>query len=144
MTGGALCLSQLSSGSGSDRSQASENIVCQHVTSGYRSRYSLHHVKHKLGHPLTINAQLARDCCIIARKFSLLRIVAMMMTMMMKRTLLSALLLFLCLISLNAQPKPGADDYNAVFKPLKWRSIGPFRGGRSNCATGVVGDPRTY
>jgi photosystem II stability/assembly factor-like uncharacterized protein len=36
------------------------------------------------------------------------------------------------------------DDYNAIFKPLKWRSIGPFRGGRSNCATGVVGDPRTY
>src|ERR1043166_3169552 len=100
MTGGALCLSQLSSGSGSDRSQASENIVCQHVISGYRSRYSLHHLKHKLGHP-----------SIIARKFFLLRIVAMMMTMMMKRTLLSALLLFLCLISLNAQPKPGADDY---------------------------------
>jgi photosystem II stability/assembly factor-like uncharacterized protein len=36
------------------------------------------------------------------------------------------------------------DDYNAIFKPLKWRSIGPFRGGRSNCATGVVGDPKTY
>lgn len=66
------------------------------------------------------------------------------MMMMMKRTLLSFLLLSFCLISLNAQTKPGADDYNAIFKPLKWRSIGPFRGGRSNCATGVVGDPRTY
>src|SRR5437660_52937 len=62
----------------------------------------------------------------------------------MKRTLFSVLLLSLCLISLNAQTKPGADDNNALFKPLKWRSIGPFRGGRSNCATGVVGDPRTY
>lgn len=30
------------------------------------------------------------------------------------------------------------------FKPLKYRSIGPFRGGRSVCATGVVGDPLTY
>jgi photosystem II stability/assembly factor-like uncharacterized protein len=39
---------------------------------------------------------------------------------------------------------PAADDDNARFKPLKWRSIGPFRGGRSNCATGVVGDPKTY
>src|SRR5262249_60246684 len=41
-------------------------------------------------------------------------------------------------------PKPAADDYNKVFKAIKWRSIGPFRGGRSNCATGVIGDPKTY
>lgn len=33
------------------------------------------------------------------------------------------------------------EDY---FKPVKWRSIGPFRGGRSVAATGVVGDPSTY
>src|SRR5438128_1645058 len=37
-----------------------------------------------------------------------------------------------------------ADDYNSIFKTVKWRSIGPFRGGRSNCATGVVGEPKTY
>ncbi|MRX64198.1 WD40/YVTN/BNR-like repeat-containing protein [Maribacter luteus] len=30
------------------------------------------------------------------------------------------------------------------FKPLKYRNIGPFRGGRSVTATGVVGDPLTY
>ena len=30
------------------------------------------------------------------------------------------------------------------FKPLKFRNIGPFRGGRSVTATGVVGDPLTY
>lgn len=35
-------------------------------------------------------------------------------------------------------------DINDVFKPLKWRCIGPFRGGRSVCATGVVNDPTTY
>ena len=35
-------------------------------------------------------------------------------------------------------------DYNALFKPLKWRSIGPFRGGRSVTATGVSGDIFTY
>ena len=34
-----------------------------------------------------------------------------------------------------------AEEY---FKPVKYRSIGPFRGGRSVCATGVVGDPMTY
>ena len=33
------------------------------------------------------------------------------------------------------------DDY---FRPLKWRSIGPFRGGRSVTATGVVGNTNTY
>ncbi len=35
--------------------------------------------------------------------------------------------------------KPG--EY---FKPLKWRCIGPFRGGRSVAATGVINDPMTY
>lgn len=34
-----------------------------------------------------------------------------------------------------------AEEY---FKPLKYRSIGPFRGGRSVTATGVAGDPLTY
>ncbi len=32
----------------------------------------------------------------------------------------------------------------SYFKPLKYRNIGPFRGGRSVTATGVVGDPLTY
>ena len=36
------------------------------------------------------------------------------------------------------------DDLNKQLKPVKWRSIGPFRGGRSNAGTGVVGDPKTY
>ncbi len=34
-----------------------------------------------------------------------------------------------------------AEEY---FKPLKYRNIGPFRGGRSVTATGVIGDPLTY
>jgi photosystem II stability/assembly factor-like uncharacterized protein len=38
-------------------------------------------------------------------------------------------------------PTANVDDY---FKPVKWRSIGPFRGGRSVTASGVVGDPYTY
>lgn len=33
---------------------------------------------------------------------------------------------------------------NAFYKPVKYRNIGPFRGGRSVCASGVVGDPLTY
>src|ERR1700737_4173282 len=37
-----------------------------------------------------------------------------------------------------------ADDYNSFFKTVKWRSIGPFRGGGSNFACGGGGDARTY
>src|SRR5215217_5535941 len=58
----------------------------------------------------------------------------------MSKILSLILLLFSFSIPLAAQ----TDDYNAIFKPLKWRSIGPFRGGRSVAGTGVVGDPKTY
>lgn len=51
----------------------------------------------------------------------------------------------------NQKPTPSASststsapDVNEYFKPVKWRNIGPFRGGRSVTATGVVGDPNTY
>jgi photosystem II stability/assembly factor-like uncharacterized protein len=41
-------------------------------------------------------------------------------------------------------PVPPAVNLNEYFKPVKWRSIGPFRGGRSVASTGVVSDPFTY
>ena len=53
----------------------------------------------------------------------------------------------LCLGVLNLSGQvasTSADDVNSYFKPVRWRSIGPFRGGRSVAATGVVGDPKTY
>jgi len=37
-----------------------------------------------------------------------------------------------------------AQEVNSYFKPLKYRNIGPFRGGRSTTASGVVNDPLTY
>ncbi|GAB1446719.1 MAG: glycosyl hydrolase [Cyclobacteriaceae bacterium] len=37
-----------------------------------------------------------------------------------------------------------SQNLDSVFKNVKYRSIGPFRGGRSNMATGVVNDPLTY
>ncbi len=48
------------------------------------------------------------------------------------------LALFFILFSLVAQE---AETY---FKPLKYRNIGPFRGGRSTGSSGVVDDPLTY
>ena len=35
-------------------------------------------------------------------------------------------------------------NYDELLKPVKWRNIGPFRGGRSVTSTGVIGDPVTY
>lgn len=37
-----------------------------------------------------------------------------------------------------------SQSLDSVFKSMKYRSIGPFRGGRSNSATGIIGDPFTY
>ncbi len=50
---------------------------------------------------------------------------------------LALLTLFIC-SSLLAQ------DLNELLSPVKYRNIGPFRGGRSVCASGVIGDPLTY
>ncbi len=64
----------------------------------------------------------------------------------MKKCLLLVLVLCVSLGRASAQvtPSAAADDYNSIFKAVKWRSIGPFRGGRSVAGCGVVGDPRTY
>ena len=37
-----------------------------------------------------------------------------------------------------------AQNLDSIFKFVKYRNIGPFRGGRSVCASGVIGDPLTY
>ena len=37
-----------------------------------------------------------------------------------------------------------AQSVNSIFESVKYRNIGPFRGGRSVAATGVIGDPMTY
>ncbi|HEY6120107.1 MAG TPA: hypothetical protein VIV66_09125 [Pyrinomonadaceae bacterium] len=64
----------------------------------------------------------------------------------MSKHLLSVFVFCFLVGQLSAQvpQNPVADDYNSIFKTVKWRSIGPFRGGRSNAACGVVGDARTY
>ncbi len=58
------------------------------------------------------------------------------------------LLLVFCfsIFSISAQTSKDTDanDTKSIFKPMKWRSIGPFRGGRSVAAHGVIGDTKTY
>ncbi len=46
--------------------------------------------------------------------------------------------------SLPASTAQTPVDYNAWFKPMKWRSIGPFRGGRSVAVSGVSGQIGSY
>ncbi|ADB37612.1 WD40/YVTN/BNR-like repeat-containing protein [Spirosoma linguale] len=38
----------------------------------------------------------------------------------------------------------GAENIDPYFKPVKWRNIGPFRGGRSVAGSGVTSDPQLY
>ncbi len=45
----------------------------------------------------------------------------------------------ICCTSLGAQTL----DENAL-KGIKWRQVGPFRGGRALAVTGIAGDPETY
>ena len=43
------------------------------------------------------------------------------------------------------QTTPATITYpDSLFNAMDWRSIGPFRGGRSTTSTGVVGEPYTY
>jgi len=64
---------------------------------------------------------------------------------------------FIFIAHLNAQQKPGkkketqppvtiasSSEIDSAYVNLKWRNIGPFRGGRSVTATGVVNDPLVY
>lgn len=73
------------------------------------------------------------------------------------KKIVTLLACFVFILQLNAQQKPGkkketqpvqpvsiATEIDSKLRNLKWRNIGPFRGGRSVTATGVVGDPLTY
>ena len=59
-------------------------------------------------------------------------------------------IIFLCTVTTYAQKKKQSSDRGDTkinekeFHGLKWRNIGPFRGGRSVASTGVIGQPHTY
>jgi len=63
-------------------------------------------------------------------------------------------LFFICLlilpVTVNSQKrkkkiqKPVIAITDSLYHGLKWRNIGPFRGGRSVTSTGVIGKPHTY
>ena len=57
--------------------------------------------------------------------------------MYMKKIIFSFLLSFIITTSF-------AQTIDSIFNSVKYRNIGPFRGGRSVAASGVIGDPMTY
>jgi hypothetical protein len=74
---------------------------------------------------------------------------------MKKQTRSQSILLLLLAVSITttAQRKPSesssqkltTEDYDSsTLTTLKWRSIGPWRGGRCLAVTGVLNDPYTY
>ena len=59
--------------------------------------------------------------------------------------LLSWLFVLCTLASLHGQKKKIKPDQDTIsYHALKWRNIGPFRGGRSVASTGVVQQPHTF
>jgi len=61
--------------------------------------------------------------------------------MMSRRVGLFAILLSISLLLITAS----AQQYNPdTFKGMKWRMVGPFRGGRVLAVTGIPGDPYTF
>ncbi|MEM1325511.1 MAG: glycosyl hydrolase [Bacteroidota bacterium] len=62
----------------------------------------------------------------------------------MNKQMLLIALLIIGFLPTQAQEKLPKDTLSKTFHGLEWRSIGPFRGGRSNAITGVLGDPMTY
>ena len=57
----------------------------------------------------------------------------------------ASIVLLLALTVVHAQPAQDSHSYGpALFKGLRWRSIGPFRGGRVTAVAGVPGQPLVY
>ena len=64
----------------------------------------------------------------------------------MSKKLIFLLVLCFSVTNIFAQAAKNTDpnSNDNIFKPVKWRSIGPFRGGRSNSSVGVIGNPNVY
>ena len=63
---------------------------------------------------------------------------------MKKCLVLICLLLPLFFVSTPVAAQEDDPTADATFHGLKWRNIGPFRGGRSVASTGIPGQPNTY
>lgn len=62
----------------------------------------------------------------------------------MHKHILPILFLYLIIPELCLSQKLKTTALDTIYQSVKWRNIGPHRGGRSVCASGVIGDPLTY
>src|SRR5580698_9300100 len=61
--------------------------------------------------------------------------------------LLSFIVVLFCCLPAPAQRRGGGQGDGAAATPLRsirWRSIGPFRGGRATAVAGIPSQPQTY
>ena len=71
-------------------------------------------------------------------------------TSLMKTLKLLLICILMLPVSMHSQKRkkkiaaPTIKLTDSLFHGLKWRNIGPFRGGRSVTSTGVIGQPHTY
>src|SRR5262245_60559526 len=49
-----------------------------------------------------------------------------------------------CVLFTSTAIASGQQYDSSLYSGLRWRSIGPFRGGRVNAVSGVVGQPETF
>ena len=63
---------------------------------------------------------------------------------MIKRKFILLALLFACSFAFAQKETPVTKYPGTLFGGMKWRNIGPFRGGRSLAVTGIPGDNLTY
>ena len=61
-----------------------------------------------------------------------------------KSLLLLIVVLTMSCLTIQAQDKNTYQGIDSLYQGLKFRNIGPFRGGRSVASSGVIGDPMTY
>ena len=62
----------------------------------------------------------------------------------MNRLMNFSVLLWLVVLTLLVALAPAQQYNDAQMKALKWRLVGPFRGGRVLAVTGIPGDPYTF
>ena len=60
------------------------------------------------------------------------------------RPLFRVLYILLACLSLTTLTTNGQQFDSSLYSGLRWRMIGPFRGGRVNAVSGVVGQPDTF
>ncbi|HMB82033.1 MAG TPA: hypothetical protein VKI43_18285, partial [Vicinamibacterales bacterium] len=66
--------------------------------------------------------------------------------MTVRRLAFLSLPLFVCVFAFMARSRPVAQtvDARSLGGAMRWRPIGPFRGGRTKAITGVPGEPNVF